>query len=222
MNKSIIACSKNWFLENQKNNLNEKFVIIKNKKQLNLKKLKSLNPPFIFFPHWSYFIEEKIYKNFNCVIFHTSHLPYGRGGSPLQNLIMKGFKETEICALKASRNFDSGDIYCREKISLEGNLEEIFFNLSKKISKMISKILNKKLKLTKQVGKIHIFKRLKPSDSNISKFKKLNDIYNKIRSVDHDDYTKAFVETKFFKIELTKAKFINGKLTCKSTIKKII
>ena len=33
--------------------------------------------------------EKKIYENFICVIFHTGNLPKHRGGSPIQNLILK-------------------------------------------------------------------------------------------------------------------------------------
>lgn len=220
MNKSIIACSKKWFLKHQKKNVSKKYFIIQNKKNLNFRKLKKLNPPFIFFPHWSYYIPERIYNNFNCVIFHTSHLPYGRGGSPIQNLIMKNFKVTQICALEARKDLDSGKIYCREKISLKGDLDEIFFNISKKILKMIKKISNNKYNLTKQKGKKHTFKRLKKIDSKISKLNKIEDIYNKIRSVDDDEYPRAYIQFKCFKVEFSKAKFLNGKLICQSTIKK--
>lgn len=220
MNKIIIACSKRWFLKYQKKKISKRYFIIQNKKDLTFNKLKKLNPPFIFFPHWSYYIPEKIYKNFNCVIFHTSHLPYGRGGSPIQNLIMKNFQRTQICAIEASKDLDGGKVYCREKISLKGNLDEIFFDISKKILKMIKKISNKKYFLKKQKGKKHIFKRLKKIDSDISRLNKIGDIYNKIRSVDDDEYPRAYIDLKYFKIEFSKAKFSNGILICQSTIKK--
>ena len=220
MNKIIIACSKRWFLKYQNKNISKKYFIIQNKKSLSFKKLKKLNPSFIFFPHWSHYIPEKIYKNFNCVIFHTSHLPYGRGGSPIQNLIMKNFKRTQICALQACKDLDSGKIYCRENISLKGNLDEIFLNISKKILRMILKISNKNYNLTKQKGRKYIFKRLRKIDSDISKLNKIEDIYNKIRSVDDDEYPRAYIQFKLFKIQFSKAKFVNGKLICQSTIKK--
>lgn len=222
MNKIIVACSKRWFLKYQKKNLSKKYFIIQNKKNLTFKKIEKLNPPFIFFPHWSYYIPEKIYKNFNCIIFHTSHLPYGRGGSPIQNLIMKNFKRTQICAIQASKDLDSGKVYCREKISLKGNLDKIFFDVSKKILKMIKKISNKKYNLTKQKGRKHIFKRLKKIDSDISRLNKIEDIFNKIRSVDDDEYPRAYIHLKYCKIEFSKAKFVNGKLICQSTIKKYL
>ena len=75
-------------------------------------------------------------------------------------------------------------------------------------------------KLTKQKGIKHTFKRLKKIDSEISKLNKIKDIYNKIRSVDDDEYPRAYIHLKYFKIEFSKAKFSNGKLICESTIKK--
>ncbi len=31
----------------------------------------------------------EIFENWACVVFHMTDLPYGRGGSPLQNLIVR-------------------------------------------------------------------------------------------------------------------------------------
>ena len=69
-----IACSKDWFLKNQKKNI-KKYFLIKNKNRLNYKNLKRKKIKYIFFPHWSYIIPKKIYENFNCIIFHTGNLP---------------------------------------------------------------------------------------------------------------------------------------------------
>ena len=51
--------------------------------------LAQIKPDFVFFPHWSWLIPEEIHSRFDCVIFHMTDLPYGRGGSPLQNLIVR-------------------------------------------------------------------------------------------------------------------------------------
>ena len=214
MRKIIIACSKDWFLKNQKKRLKKKFILIVNKEKLKFEHIKKINPSYIFFPHWSNYIPRKIYENFNCIIFHTSHLPYGRGGSPIQNLIRRGFKKTEVCAVKVNKKLDAGHIYCREKISLDGDLDKIFHRISIKILKMINLITFKKLKLKEQVGKVYTFKRLKPSDSNIYELKNFTEIYNIIRSVDHKDYPKAFIKTKYFKIEFSNAKLLGNKLSC--------
>jgi len=38
-------------------------------------------------------------------------LPFGRGGSPLQNLIERGIKKTKISAIKVDGGIDTGDIF---------------------------------------------------------------------------------------------------------------
>ena len=61
--------------------------------------LEKINPDWIFFPHWSWIIPKSIYEKYTCVIFHMTDVPYGRGGSPLQNLIIKGHKSTLLSAI---------------------------------------------------------------------------------------------------------------------------
>ena len=53
-------------------------------------------PEWIFVPHWSHVIPESIWGQWPTVIFHMTDLPYGRGGSPLQNLIRRGYRNTSI------------------------------------------------------------------------------------------------------------------------------
>jgi len=35
-------------------------------------------------------ILKEIFENYEIILFHMTDLPYGRGGSPLQNLIVRG------------------------------------------------------------------------------------------------------------------------------------
>src|SRR5262245_11007285 len=55
---------------------------------------------YIFFPHWSSIVPAVITQAFECIAFHMTDLPYGRGGSPLQNLIANGATKTKITAFK--------------------------------------------------------------------------------------------------------------------------
>ena len=41
-------------------------------------------------------------------------LPYGRGGSPLQNLIANKIYDTKISAIRAEGGIDTGRIYLKE------------------------------------------------------------------------------------------------------------
>src|SRR4051812_3973566 len=71
-------------------------IIITNPKALTVEKLARLRPRYVFFPHWSWIIKPEIYDSFECVVFHMTDLPFGRGGSPLQNLIVSGVYRTKI------------------------------------------------------------------------------------------------------------------------------
>ena len=140
----------------------------------------------------SWRVSKNIYRNFNCILFHTAPLPYGRGGSPIQNLIIKGIKSAPVCALKMNDSYDSGDIYLKKNINLSGNLTEIFDNINNAVNFLISRIIKNNLKPYKQKGKVVLFKRLNIEDNEIKGKLNINQIYDRIRMVDHIEYPKAF------------------------------
>ncbi|MDN5215677.1 formyltransferase family protein [Fulvivirgaceae bacterium BMA12] len=179
--------------------------IIHNKAELNLENLNTLNPEYIFFLHWSYIIPEEIFTGFKCVVFHMTDLPYGRGGSPLQNLIVRGHKSTRLSALQVAEGIDTGDIYLKEDLSLCGTAEEIFIRAGGLMEKMIKKIIKEDLRPTPQQGEPELFKRRKPNESSIQNLKEILDVYDYIRMLDADGYPKAFIETDHFKFEFSRA-----------------
>lgn len=175
--------------------------------QLNYKTIKKLNPGYIFFPHWSWGIPEKIYKNYECVVFHSTDLPYGRGGSPLQNLIARGASSTKITAIRVVREMDAGDIYLKRGLKLNGSAAEIFRRASKIIFEdMIPRIMKNSIIPVPQKGVTVKFNRRRPEQSDISKIKDKKNIYDYIRMLDAEGYPLAFVETPGFKIEFSNAK----------------
>ena len=95
--KIVIATIKSWNIERAKV-LQEKYagiheiVIYTKKEEFTIENVKVLEPDYILMPHWSYIVPDEITQNWNCVVFHMTDLPYGRGGSPLQNLIVRGYK----------------------------------------------------------------------------------------------------------------------------------
>ena len=89
------------------------------------------------FPHWSHMVPDSITKKYTCICFHSAPLPYGRGGSPIQNMIKRGFKETEVCSLKMEKELDSGPIYLRSKVRLSGNLDNILIRIYEAIASQI-------------------------------------------------------------------------------------
>jgi len=120
MDSIVIVTIKEWNIENYFKLKDEyghefNFHLISNSEALTEEFIQKINPNYIFFLHWSWIIPKNIYNNFNCVLFHMTDLPYGRGGSPLQNLIMNKVYKTKISAIKVSENIDSGDIYLKER-----------------------------------------------------------------------------------------------------------
>lgn len=195
--------------------------IITKKEDLNLIEIEQINPKYIFFPHWSWKIPKEIYENYNCIVFHMTDLPYGRGGSPLQNLIIRGHKATKISAIKVKEGLDTGDIYLKEPLSLEGTAEEIFKKASEKIfNKMIPEILEKNLTPYPQKGEIVEFKRREPSQSDISKLNSIEKIYDYIRMLDAEGYPKAFIKLNEIKYEFYDARLEGNELQAKVKITK--
>lgn len=176
--------------------------------KINKKKIKKLNPTIIFFIFWSKKIEKNLFKNYTCIQFHTSDLPKFRGGSPVQNQIIKGIKKTKITAFKMNSKIDSGDICMKSNVNLNGNGEDIYKRIEIIALKMAIKIAKmKKINFIKQLGKVSYFKRRKPEDSNLELIKNSNlpKIYDFIRMLDADGYPKAFLKIGDKKIALNNA-----------------
>lgn len=219
--KFLIATNKDWNIKDFHKffgKKNKKFFLVKKRGDFNYKNIKKINPNIIFIPHWSWIIPEKIWKNYTCIIFHMTDLPYGRGGTPLQNLILRGFKKTKISAIKVNEEIDAGDIYIKYPLNLHGSAQEIYERLSNIIfSKMIPIILKKNPKPKKQRGKIVQFRRRSPEESNIQNVKK-EKMFDFIRMLDADRYPKAFIETKNYKIEFYNSIRKNGEIITQAKI----
>ena len=132
-------------------------------------------------------------------------LPFGRGGSPLQNLIIRGFKETVISAIKCEEKIDSGPIYLKKKLIIDGNAEKIFINASKIIQDMITAIIKNKPLPKEQKGEIVKFSRREPTDGDWTKEKSLDKVYDCIRMLDAESYPSAYIIIDNFKLEFTRA-----------------
>jgi len=220
VNKVLIVSKSNFF---KKKITNRKFFFIQNKKYLNIQYLKKKNPSIIFFPHWSYKVSESITSKYLCIGFHATPLPYGRGGTPIQNMILKGFSKTKLCALKLERSYDSGAIYKEISVSLNGSGSEIFNRLYLKILKIIISLSLKLPNPKKQKGKPTYFKRRKPNQSKIKKILNLNELYNFIRMLDVDEknFPKANLKFGKFKYEFSNTKKIGNILKANVVIKYI-
>ena len=188
-----------------------KAITILEQKKLTPEFLKKIKPHYIFFLHWSYIIPKEIWSKHNCIVFHMTDLPFGRGGSPLQNLVTRKYSETKISALKVEAGIDTGKIYLKKKLSLLGTAEEIFLRVGDILYNMIHEIILYKMEPKSQKGKVTLFKRRAPKESNISDLSDLNSVFDFIRMLDADGYPKAFIETAHLRFEFSRASLkVNG------------
>ena len=209
----IILSNKDWHQDyvsklNEKN-LDSKWFLINRMEDLNIEKLNQINPKKIFIPHWSHKIPDIIFLNFECVLFHMTDLPYGRGGSPLQNLIKNGHSTTKITAIRVTEGIDQGPIYLKKDLDLSGTAKEIFLRSSKIIFSMIKEIIRDLPKPQKQIGEVVHFRRRKPNQSKITNLKSIDELYDHIRMLDCEGYPKAFLEFENFRLEFEKSKIID-------------
>ena len=215
--KFIIITKNKWDLNNFKNLKKNVFVLDK----INLKKIKTINPKIIFFIHWSRLIKDSIFNKYLCIQFHSSNLPKGRGGSPIQNQILSNIKKTKISAFKVSENLDAGPICLQYNLSLKGSALDILKRIENKSIQMINKIINvKDLNFKKQKGKPSFFKRRKPSESKLNTHKTttINKLYDFLRMLDAPCYPKAYVKLNKFKFMFNDIKINNGKINAKVEI----
>lgn len=205
--KFVIASEKTWHAE-MLQQLEQKlpqhsWQLISQKEDLKEEVLRTIAPDKVFIPHWSYIIPSSVYDNFECIVFHMTDLPYGRGGSPLQNLIVRGQKETLVSALRVQKGIDEGPVYLKKPLSLDGTARDIFMRCATIIGEMIEEIIELQLQPLLQEGEPVLFKRRTPAESNISKLEDIQDVFDYIRMLDADGYPHAFLETEYLRFEFT-------------------
>ena len=116
---------------------------------------------YLFLLNWSRKIPSDVFSEIETVNFHCTPLPYGRGGAPIENMILRGHDATVITAHRVIEEFDAGPIYARsEPISLYGTKDEIRGRFVEPISRMIQNIVTHRPEPTAQVGEPVCFKRL--------------------------------------------------------------
>ena len=130
-------------------------------------------------------------------------LPFGRGGSPLQNLIIRGFTKTKLTAFRISEEMDAGPIIIKKDLELSGRAEEIYTRSALLACEMIKEILEKGFSDKNQIGDPVYFERRKPSDSEITNFDTITELYNHLRMLDAPTYPNAFFRLGRFKFEFS-------------------
>lgn len=211
----VIATIKSWNIQNaeklKKRFPEHQFILVTEKEKLNYGQLTKIAPEYIFFPHWSWVIPQVIYENFNCVVFHMTDLPFGRGGSPLQNLLVRGIYHTKISAIKVSKGMDTGAVYFKEALDLSyGNADNIFSRMSEIIFySMMPRFFGNTIVASEQQGEPVVFKRRTSDQSEIPDGLNSRQIYDFIRMLDGEGYPAAYKKVENGKIYFRNARLEN-------------
>lgn len=214
----MIATVKSWNIDKarklQAHYKNQHTIkILTHKDELSREKIETFNPDYIFFPHWSWMIPKDIHMNYFCVVFHMTDLPFGRGGSPLQNLIVKGIENTKITAIKVTEGLDTGDIFLKKDLNLNGSAEEIYIRAAQIIFQdMIPEIIETEPIPYQQTGDISEFQRRTREDGEIKQDFSLEKFFDYIRMLDAEGYPRAFIQYGNFRLEFSRPSLKNGKI----------
>ena len=124
----LVAGCRSWnreVFDRQIRGLPGDWVFVDRPDALTPRSVGDLDPRYLFFLHWSSKVPHEITQGYECVNFHMTDVPFGRGGSPLQNLIARGHTSTMLTALRMTDELDAGPVYMKRPLSLEGRGQEI-------------------------------------------------------------------------------------------------
>lgn len=179
--------------------LDSNFLVFRTRAQYNEDVLKDFRPELVLFYGWSWHVSREIINDFRCLMLHPSPLPKYRGGSPIQNQIIDGKKNSKVSIFLMNDEVDAGDIVAQENISLEGSLKDIFNSIEEIGFRLTLNILSDGFKPNPQNHNEATYcKRRRPEDSEIT-IEELSIctsdyLFNKIRMLD-DPYPNAFIRT---------------------------
>lgn len=180
-----------------------------------------LRPRYVFFPHWSWRVPEDVLAAAECVCFHMTDVPYGRGGSPLQNLIVRGHTETKLSALRMVAELDAGPVYLKRPLSLQGSARQIFERAADLVYDMIAEINATQPQPKDQEGMVTVFPRRLPDQSRLPREGGLQSIHDHIRMLDAEGYPAAFLDHGEFRLEFASAQLVDDEVVAEVRIRRV-
>jgi methionyl-tRNA formyltransferase len=175
-------------------------------------------PRYVFFPHWSWRVPASVLDAYECVCFHMADVPYGRGGSPLQNLIVRGHADTKLSALRMVEELDAGPVYIKRPLSLAGSAGEIFTRMADLSFDMMAEIAAHEPAPVPQSGEPVVFERRKPEQSRLPEDATPEALFDFVRMLDADTYPRAFLDHGNLRLEFAEARLTGGALEARVRI----
>tara|TARA_R100001509_G_scaffold129728_1_gene83083 strand:+ start:1035 stop:1703 length:669 start_codon:yes stop_codon:yes gene_type:complete len=184
------------------------------------KLIDELKPDWVFFFHWSDIVSKEIYDKYKCVVIHTGRLPKDRGGSPLQNQIIKGVTHTRVNAIEMKEKVDSGAIYYSLPITLQGNITDVWLSIADTAYNIINYCVINNPEPIPQNGDPMVYKRIRDNSIKLDSTKDILYIYDQIRMVDDIYYPNAYLDIGEYRLEFSRAKLNNKEILADVKIRK--
>lgn len=176
------------------------------------------SPQYTFFLHWSWKVPSDVLDATECVCFHMTDVPYGRGGSPLQNLLVRGHERTMLTALRMVDEMDAGPVYLKKELDLHGTAEEVYVRATYLAATMIKDIIRAEPQPVAQTGEVVAFARRRPAESEIPSLPSIDALYDFIRMLDADGYPRAFLDYRGHRYTFGRAALYDGRIVADVTI----
>jgi len=142
--------------------------------------------------------KEELSRHGKVFLVHESDLPKGKGFAPIQWQILNNESVIYFCLIEAAEKIDSGYIYLKERLVLDGN--ELYDDIRLKQAKLSFTMIKRYLKNYQKIKgipqkkyKTKLFKRRTTSDSELNINKTIKSQFNLLRIVNNDLWPAFFV-----------------------------
>ncbi len=188
--------------------------------------VKRLKPRWVFLLHWRWKVPPEVLATSEVVGFHMTPLPWGRGGAPLQNLILRGRTSTKLTAFRLTDEMDAGPIYLQRPLTLQGRAGDIYKVAATMAMKMAWDITGcdpdcpcEPRPQRAPRPSDPVFRRRKPEDSELRYGMNARQLYDAIRMVDADGYPHAYCDRGLWRLEFTDAVLKHGSRTVEARVR---
>jgi len=141
--------------------------------------------------------QKNLEKYKHCLVVHESNLPEGRGWSPLFWQIIEGKNNIPIVLFEANESADSGDIYLRDEIKLDGHElhNEIREKQAKKTMELCMKFIINYPSLVpeRQKGNPSFYGKRTRESSELNPEKSIAEQFNLLRTVNNEKFPAFFI-----------------------------
>lgn len=175
----------------------------------------------LFF-RWPHIVSKQVFSMSKCIVFHTSDLPEGRGGSPIQNQIMEGAISSKVNAIQMTEQVDAGPVYASAPVTLQGSASDIWLAISHVVFKLIGTILlTDPRPFPQSLAHGKPFKRRTDNDLAQVSRGDIEKVLRFIQMLDGPGYPGAFVDMGDYRLTLSRAGLCDdGSVLCDAKIRR--